>query len=250
MEVEIDVDVQSTCRSSARTSSRRTGNRYDSRKHGWYHPLGRKYASALARDDQSRVKKTWAATIRKSKDHIGYGDGTIGYGDVQESAISKECPDYFVGARMVPGPKTNGGIFGNVHRFPGVSIQTAEDGSKPYMKFHTPVFLPGPNLSVIEMSPREYVEYQKSRPKIQPKIDFDKIWVAEKYRNVTNLEKNTLSDLIGTGCTVRDQRSLASKQLTATAQAISQTQWPRPRHTRHLPALNFIKVDANNKPRA
>ena len=40
-------------------------------------------------------------TLEKSKDHIGYGDGTIGYGDVQETAISAESPDFCVGVRMV-----------------------------------------------------------------------------------------------------------------------------------------------------
>ena len=39
--------------------------------------------------------------VEKSKDHIGYGNGTIGYGDIQSTTISDESPTYNVGLRMV-----------------------------------------------------------------------------------------------------------------------------------------------------
>jgi len=108
---------------------------YDISRHGWYHPKAKAWQNMLRFDGPNR---SWAWDIRKSKDHIGYGDGTIGYGDVQESAISQDCPEWMVGARMVDGPY-------GVPRFP--SCEVNDEG---VLQMNGRVFSKGPNLSIIE----------------------------------------------------------------------------------------------------
>lgn len=89
---------------------------FDATKHGWYHPRARSKQDYLREAEGPDPRnRSWAWDIRKSKDHIGYGDGTIGYGDVQESAISGNTPDWFVGVRMCDGPY-------GVPRFPACDI--------------------------------------------------------------------------------------------------------------------------------
>lgn len=108
---------------------------YDGCRHGWYHPKANDWQRMLRFDGGNR---SWAWDIRKSRDHIGYGDGTIGYGDVQESAISQECPEWWVGVRMVDGPY-------GVPRFPACEVN--DDGK---LQMNNRVFSKGPNLSIIE----------------------------------------------------------------------------------------------------
>ena len=61
---------------STRTSSSTTDEVYDYRKHGWYHDVTRK---KLGVNRPNVETEEWAQLIKKSKDHIGYGNGMIGY---------------------------------------------------------------------------------------------------------------------------------------------------------------------------
>jgi len=75
---------------------------YDSRFHGWHDPRGQLEATRLNEPVQPR---SWAWTMRKARDHLGYGaDGMVSTGDVQGTAVSGDNPDWFVGTRTVPGP--------------------------------------------------------------------------------------------------------------------------------------------------
>merc|ERR1719235_738641 len=54
---------------------------YDSRFHGWHDPRGQLEATRLNEPAQPR---SWAWTMRKARDHLGYGaDGMVSTGDVQ-----------------------------------------------------------------------------------------------------------------------------------------------------------------------
>eukprot|EP00397_Hematodinium_sp_SG-2012_P033296 GEMP01035557.1.p1 GENE.GEMP01035557.1~~GEMP01035557.1.p1 ORF type:complete len:353 (+),score=46.06 GEMP01035557.1:68-1060(+) len=83
------------------------------------------------------VGPTSADIIRQSKNHVGYVNGQIRYGDQQESAISTETPSWFVGVRMNPGPY-------GVPRFPKVRIQGRD------LVVQKRLFSKGDNLSIIE----------------------------------------------------------------------------------------------------
>lgn len=123
---------------------------YDGCRHGWYHPKANAWQKMLRFDGGNR---SWAWDIRKSKDHIGYGDGTIGFGDVQESAISRESPDWMVGVRMIEGPY-------GVPRFPACEVN--DDGE---LQMNNRVFSKGPNLSIIETEiakPSTFVKHEKA----------------------------------------------------------------------------------------
>jgi hypothetical protein len=111
---------------------------FDSTKHGWYHPKARSKQDQL-RESQGPdpMNRSWGWDIRKSRDHIGYGDGTIGYGDVQESANSANTPDWFVGVRMCDGPY-------GIPRFPACDII---DGK---LVMNGRQFKRGANLSIVE----------------------------------------------------------------------------------------------------
>jgi hypothetical protein len=111
---------------------------FDFTKHGWYHPKARSKQEYLREaDGPDANNRSWGWDIRKSRDHIGYGDGTIGYGDVQESAISSNTPDWFVGVRMCDGPY-------GVPRFPACDII---DGK---LVMNGRQFKRGANLSIVE----------------------------------------------------------------------------------------------------
>mmetsp|Transcript_102012 Transcript_102012/g.233647 ORF Transcript_102012/g.233647 Transcript_102012/m.233647 type:complete len:236 (+) Transcript_102012:205-912(+) len=169
---------------------------YNPHKTGWYHPAAQAQNEMLCNDGGAR---SWAADIRKSKDHVGYGDGTIGYGDVQESAISRGAPHWFSGVRMVPGPY-------GVPRFPAIGI---EEGK---LQTHYPKFTKGPNLSIIQDAPDEPEQeechfddwkgnYAKNRGANNRCAHGQ--WICDRHPCVTNTDKDTASQMIGGGCVVK-----------------------------------------------
>lgn len=106
----------------------------DVTRHAWYH--------RAVRDDPSYAEKEramQAALIKKSKNHIGYGNGMIGYGDVQATSLDKESPSWMFGMRMVSGVVGSG--------FPRWQYCMVEDGK---LNTQPRYFERGPNLSTIE----------------------------------------------------------------------------------------------------
>lgn len=175
---------------------------YDSTKHGWYHPKGRPKQEQLREAQGYDVeKRSWGWDIRKSKDHIGYGDGTIGYGDVQESAISAKTPSWWVGVRMCDGPY-------GIPRFPACDIV---DGK---LCMNNRSFEKGPNLSIIE--------HEGERPTTGSSTPHFDDWKGTYLKHVrddrrclhsslycdrhpckSHLAMDTLSQMVGAGCTVK-----------------------------------------------
>jgi hypothetical protein len=112
------------------------------KKHNWYHPAARKFQDMLGLNQGQR---SHAADIRKAHDHIGYGDGIIGYGDVQKTSISSDYPEWGSGPRTVPGPYGTQGLKGDRvgrHQKPIISEGT--------MRHLVPTYKRGPNLSIVE----------------------------------------------------------------------------------------------------
>lgn len=111
----------------------------------WYSAATRSHSSPGAPLCQSNywnfrpgaVGPTSAEIIRKSKDHIGYGAGTIARGDIAKTAVSAGSPSWFCALRMVPGPY-------DVPRYPSVDIA---DGKMSQSKR---CYVRGENLSVVE----------------------------------------------------------------------------------------------------
>lgn len=96
-----------------------TYSSYNPEKHGWHDPRGQMETMRLNDPPQSR---SWAWTMRKSCDHLGYGEkGMIGWGDIQCTAVSGDGPEWFVGTKTVPGPFTTETV--PVRRCPVVHIE-------------------------------------------------------------------------------------------------------------------------------
>jgi len=113
---------------------------YSSQHHGWHDPRGQMEATRL--NDPSQ-EKSWAWTMRKANNHIGYGDdGYVTRGDIQGTAVSGDNPDWFVGSRTVPGPFSTKTV--PVKRCPFVHIE----GQK--MRHRAKSFVQGPHLNTIE----------------------------------------------------------------------------------------------------
>lgn len=113
---------------------------YDASKHGWYDPRGQDERVRLTEPSEPG---SWAWTMRKARDHVGYGDdGVVNWGDVQCSAVSGDTPDWFVGSRTLPGPY--GTRKHPVRRCPVVEI----DGKQ--MRIRAKTYGHGPGLSVTE----------------------------------------------------------------------------------------------------
>lgn len=92
---------------------------YNPEKHGWHDPRGQMEQQRL--NDPSQ-KGSWAWTMRKARDHIGYGaDGIVGWGDTQGTAISGDGPSWFIGTKTVPGPLSTKTV--PVRRCPHVHIE-------------------------------------------------------------------------------------------------------------------------------
>merc|ERR1712196_756943 len=102
-------------------------------------------------------------TIKKSKDHIGYGNGMIGYGDVQATSLDPNSPAWMFGLRMVPGVVGSG--------FPRWNYCMIESPGKLVVKPR--YFQRGPNMSTIETIggeppiryDRSIIDYRQFPPK-------------------------------------------------------------------------------------
>merc|ERR1719446_851412 len=83
--------------------------------------------------------------IKKSHDHIGYGNGILDCGEVQGTALSVDFPEWGSGPRQVPGPYGTQGLKGDrVGRFTKPVIQNGT------MRTLIPYYSRGPNLSIVE----------------------------------------------------------------------------------------------------
>lgn len=115
---------------------------YRPKTHAWIHPEGRAHQDMLYFNQGPR---SFAADIRKAHDHIGYGDGILGYGDIQHTSISSDFPEWGSGPRTVPGPYGTQGLKGDrVGRYMKPVI------SQGQMRTLVPSFQRGPNLSIVE----------------------------------------------------------------------------------------------------
>lgn len=113
---------------------------YNHEKHGWHDPRGQAEAERLARPSEVG---SWAWTMRKARDHVGYGDdGVVNWGDIQSSAVSGDVPDWFIGPRTQPGPMNTKYV--PVRRCPVVKIQGKE------MTIRAKSYEQGPCLDTLE----------------------------------------------------------------------------------------------------
>lgn len=114
---------------------------YDPTKHAWYHPKGRAKQAQLKQEhgaDPNSRQGSWLHDMRKAKDHVGYGNGSMARGRIQTTAVSREVPDWMVGVRMADPPPPF------VQRFPAWEVT---DGK---VAMNTRIFEHGPNFSVKE----------------------------------------------------------------------------------------------------
>lgn len=96
-----------------------THDHYDPAKHGWHDPRGQLEQTRLSEPGNPR---SHAWVTRKSRDHLGYGQGgSVGHGDVQGTAVSGDGPEWFVGTKTVPGPFSTKTV--PVRRCPFVHIE-------------------------------------------------------------------------------------------------------------------------------
>merc|ERR1719213_364612 len=154
---------------------------YDRRKHGWYHPNARKHNDMLALNQGAR---SWAKDIKMSHNHIGYGDGIIGYGDVQETAISSDFPEWGSGIRTVPGPYGTQGPKGDrVGRYPKPII------SNGTQRVIVPSYKRGPNLSIIEnyYDPDDPMKTERSASGSSTKSEYG--WQDKYYGTCGNQQR-------------------------------------------------------------
>eukprot|EP00928_Gymnodinium_smaydae_P064101 TRINITY_DN47517_c0_g1_i1.p2 TRINITY_DN47517_c0_g1~~TRINITY_DN47517_c0_g1_i1.p2 ORF type:complete len:338 (+),score=51.41 TRINITY_DN47517_c0_g1_i1:200-1213(+) len=113
---------------------------YNHARFGWHDPRGQAEAARLAEPSEPG---SWAWTMRKARDHVGYGDdGVVNQGDVQITAISGDGPDWFIGTRTQPGPLNTKIV--PVRRCPHVSIE----GNKVMVRAKT--YNQGMALDVLE----------------------------------------------------------------------------------------------------
>jgi hypothetical protein len=116
--------------------------RYKPKTHSWYHPMARRAQDMLLLGQGPR---SHAMDIKKSHDHIGYGNGILDCGEVQGTALSVDFPDWGSGPRQVPGPYGTQGLKGDrVGRFTKPVI---ENGTQRTL---VPYYTRGPNLSIHE----------------------------------------------------------------------------------------------------
>lgn len=76
---------------------------HDPAKHGWYDPRpGR--TEALQRQLGTDVEGSHPWLLQKASNHTGYGPGGRANGKVHGTVVSHDSPDWFSGARRIPGP--------------------------------------------------------------------------------------------------------------------------------------------------
>lgn len=113
-------------------------------RHGWYHQATR---NAVGKKRPNLETHGWAMTIKKSKDHIGYGNGMIGYGDVQATSLDSNSPSWMFGMRMVPGVVGSG--------MPRWNYCQIEDGK---LNVKPRYFQRGPNMSELLLNWRSVIK--------------------------------------------------------------------------------------------
>jgi len=132
----------------------------------------------------NREKEYWAQTIKKSKDHIGYGNGMIGYGDVQSTSLAEDCPSWMFGMRMMPGVVGSG--------FPRWQYCMVEDGqlvTKPRY------FQRGANLGTIEtIGGKKPPRYDRTV------LDYRQALAVSTKPKINHFDDKSKSSLIGGGC--------------------------------------------------
>jgi len=153
---------------------RQVSDSYSRKKHGWYAPEARHNNDRLALNQGPR---SWAKDIKMAHNHIGYGDGIIGHGDVQKTAISPDYPEWGSGPRTYPGPYGTQGLKGDrVGRFPATFVSNGK------LKALSATFERGPNLSIIEtfhdtddvpvVFPREHDDVKSNRSNYDHKKNY------------------------------------------------------------------------------
>lgn len=160
-----------------------TVDQFDVRKHSWHHPFGQAETIRLTKPDEPG---SWAWQMRKARDHIGYGDdGIVDRGDVQITAVSGDTPDWFVGARTLPGPFSTKKY--PVRRCPRKDIEGTE------VKIRGKTYQQGPGLSSIETL---HDTPKPPTPQVKPRAELPAA-VAGK------MNKAQWSNLVHGGCQTR-----------------------------------------------
>lgn len=127
---------------------------YNPEKHGWHDPRGQLESTRL---NEPSCGKSWAWTMRKAQDHIGYGNGPVGWGDIQGTAVSGDNPDWFVGTRTVPGPFSTKTV--PVRRCPFVHIEGQN------MRVRSKSYEQGQHLNTNETMHATHKVLEKQKPK-------------------------------------------------------------------------------------
>mmetsp|Transcript_22256 Transcript_22256/g.56191 ORF Transcript_22256/g.56191 Transcript_22256/m.56191 type:complete len:332 (+) Transcript_22256:68-1063(+) len=175
---------------STRTSSSTTDEVYDYRKHGWYHDVTRK---KLGVNRPNVETEEWAQLIKKSKDHIGYGNGMIGYGDVQSTSLAPDAPSWMFGMRMVPGVVGSG-----MPRWQYCMVEEDPKTGKGILNTQMRYFQRGPNMSTIET-----VGGAKPVRNDRSIIDFRQPLPASRKPDINRVSDKRQSGMQGTGAVVK-----------------------------------------------
>lgn len=140
---------------------------YNPEKHGWHDPRGQMEHTRLCDPPQGR---SWAWDMRKSRNHIGYGNGMIEWGDVQCTAVSGDGPDWFVGTKTNPGPFTTKTV--PVRRCPHVHIEGKD------MRIRGKTYDHPENLQIVETM------HETNHPPDKPKrkAKHDPMYTANRAR--------------------------------------------------------------------
>jgi len=94
---------------------------FNSRKHGWHIPHAHAEQTRLLDPAQ---EGSWAWTMRKARDHIGYGDISnpcVNRSDFQGTTVSGDAPNWFIGLRTMPGPMSTKAV--PARRCPRVTVE-------------------------------------------------------------------------------------------------------------------------------
>mmetsp|Transcript_11057 Transcript_11057/g.25312 ORF Transcript_11057/g.25312 Transcript_11057/m.25312 type:complete len:338 (+) Transcript_11057:55-1068(+) len=166
---------------------------YDSRKHGWHVPSGHAEQTRLLDPGE---QGSWAWTMRKARDHIGYGDianPNVNRSDFQGTAISGDAPDWFIGTRTLDAPFSTKTV--PARRCPRVTIEGKE------MKVRAKTFKQGEGLSTTvtihdSSRPPTPTKREDPRPKWMIAADVQRLETPRPKR----------SHLEGSGGRVRSER--------------------------------------------
>ncbi|CAD7931833.1 unnamed protein product [Amoebophrya sp. A120] len=176
---------------SGRKNRSATDEVYDYRKHSWYHDVTRK-TIGVSRPNLETEEQ--AQLIKKSKDHIGYGNGMIGYGDVQSTSLAPEAPSWMFGMRMVPGVVGSG-----MPRWQYCMVEEDPKTGKGILNTKPRYFKRGPNLSTIET-----IGGEKPMRNDRSVLDYRQALPKSNKPDVNRVSDKRQSGMIGTGAIVKD----------------------------------------------